>query len=63
MVENQGSSERNLSSNHLPVMYGYADGLKWCAWGVGVCLSNEQRNSASTNNYDEIGMGEIMRFH
>ena len=41
-------------------MYAYADGLKNGApASVGVCLSNEQRNSASTNNYDAIGMGEI----
>ena len=59
-LENQGSSERNLSSNYLPVIYGYANGLKnGDPASVGVCLSNEQRNSASTNNYDAIGMGEI----
>ena len=59
-LENQGSSERNLSSNYPPVMYGYADGLKnGDPASVGVCLSNEQRSSASTNNYDAIGMGEI----
>ena len=59
-LENQGSSEKNLSSNYPPAMYGYADGLKNGApASVGVCLSNEQRNSASTNNYDAIGMGEI----
>ena len=59
-LENQGSSERNLSSSYLPVIYGYANGLKnGDPASVGVCLSNEQRNSASTNNYDEIGMGEI----
>ena len=41
-------------------MYGYADGLKDGApASVGVCLSNEQGNSESTNHYDAIGMGEI----
>ena len=59
-LENQGSSERNLSSNYLPVIYGYANGLKnGDPASVGVCLSNEQRNSASTNSYEAIGMGEI----
>ena len=59
-LENQGSSEKNSSSNYPPAMYGYAEGFKnGSPASVGVCLSNEQRISESTNHYEAIGMGEI----